>query len=144
MEGIEHVNPDRDEQAADPLAGTEVLDTRGVPIGTIVRTYPRDAQDPEFAKLDTGPGPTVVPVEGARGGGDAIVVPATAEQIRDAPFVDAGRDLDPADVAALRDYYRDLHEGSDLESEADVAPLPPRGQEKVIPSEGPDDRPQTR
>jgi len=129
------------------MVGATLVDARGVAIGTIGRTYPRDARAPEYAQVDLGAGPTLVPVADAHRRDDAVQVSVTLEQIRQAPFVDAGRDLDPADLAALRDYYRDLREGADptgADAADDVAPLPPRGQEKVVPSEGPDDRPPTR
>ncbi len=136
---------DRAENAE--LVGSAVVDARGVAIGTIGRTYPRGARDPEYAQVDLGAGPTLVPIGDARRRDDVVEVSVTVDQIRHAPFVDAGGELDPADLAALRDYYRDLDQGADptgADATEDVVPLPPRGQEKVVPSEGPDDRPPMR
>lgn len=147
MDQQSNATPDADHPVGSAGVGSVVVDVRGAAIGTIERTYPRDAPDPEFAQIDLGTGPTLVPLTEARRRDGALEVPVTVDQIRRAPFVDAGRDLDPADLTALRDYYRDLGQEADptgASADSDVVSLPPSGQEKVVPSEGPDDRPPTR
>ena len=147
MDQQPNATPGTDDAENPDLVGSAVVDARGVAVGTIRRTYPRGTPEPEYAQVDLGVGPTLVPVADAHRRDDAVQVKVTLDQIREAPFVDAGRDLDPADLAALRDYYRDLGGGADpvgADAAEDVVSLPPRGQEKVVPSEGPDDRPPTR
>jgi hypothetical protein len=128
--------------AGPELAGLPVLSTDGTEMGVVARVYPSD-DAPEWVKLDQvrpDVGPVIVPLRYAERRRGGLLVPFSPDELAGAPAVDAGDALDSADTAALASYYDDIRGGARSGPDADVVPLPPRGQEKRTPSEGPGDR----
>jgi uncharacterized protein (TIGR02271 family) len=86
-----------------------LLDAHGEKLGKIEQVYlDLETEEPEWALVDTGlfSGRSVfVPVGSARPTGEHVLVKATKAQVKAAPSVEAGRDLSPADEAALMRHY---------------------------------------
>jgi hypothetical protein len=132
----------------DRLGGAPVLSSEGAAVGQVSRLYPRgDTDRPDYVLVDhprEDVGPVAVPLQDARFDDGTLHVAFTEDELAGAPFFDAGEELDSADAAALESYYEDLRRGRDEGLTSESVPLPPRGQEKVTPSEGPGDVPPGR
>lgn len=98
----------RDDRAYDWRRQT-LLDAHGEKLGEIDQVYlDLETEEPEWALVDTGlfSGRSVfVAVGSARPTGEHVLVKATKAQVKAAPSVEAGRDLSPADEAALMRHY---------------------------------------
>ncbi|WP_199510861.1 PRC-barrel domain-containing protein [Nucisporomicrobium flavum] len=91
------------------LNGADVYAGDGAKIGSAGRVYLDDRTGaPEWISVRTGPtGATesFVPLEGATLADDGLEVPFDQARITDAPRIDAGGDLNPADEEKLSAYY---------------------------------------
>ena len=86
-----------------------VYDSSGEKVGKVENVYLSDATgEPEFATVSTGwfgSKVSFVPLGSARVEGDAIHVPHTKDEIKNAPNIEADRHLDEAEEAELFRYY---------------------------------------
>ncbi|NKI41440.1 PRC and DUF2382 domain-containing protein [Streptomyces physcomitrii] len=91
------------------LAGLNVVDADGGKVGSVQQVYRDDATNaPEWITVRTGlfgMKETFVPLAGARRADDALQVPYTKDQIKDAPRMDADGHLDPAEEEELYAHY---------------------------------------
>ena len=99
-----------DKELLDRLYGTVVYDSSGDKIGKLSTVYLDDRTDePTFATVSTSKLLTTesfVPLRGARVDGSEVHVQFTKEQVKDAPSVEAGRDLTAADEDRLYEYFQ--------------------------------------
>ena len=99
-----------DKELLDRLYGTVVYDSSGDKIGKLSTVYLDDRTDePTFATVSTsllGTSESFVPLRDARFDGSDIRVEFTKDQIKDAPSVEAGRDLTPDEADRLYEYYQ--------------------------------------
>ena len=99
-----------DKELLDRFYGAVVYDSSGDKIGKISTVYLDDRTDePTFATVSTsllGTSESFVPLRGARFDGSDIRVAFTKDQVKDAPRVEAGRDLTPADEDRLYEYFQ--------------------------------------
>ena len=97
--------------------GRTILDPAGEKLGKIDQVYlDLETEEPRWALLDSGlfGGRSVfVPVSSARPTGEHVQVTATKAQVKHAPSVGAGRELSPADEAALLRHYGGAGQPSD-------------------------------
>ncbi|MGX1857267.1 PRC-barrel domain-containing protein [Dietzia sp. NPDC055340] len=99
-----------DKELLDRFYGAVVYDSSGDKIGKISTVYLDDRTDePTFATVSTsllGTSESFVPLRDARFDGSDIRVEFTKDQIKDAPSVEAGRDLTPDEADRLYEYYQ--------------------------------------
>lgn len=99
-----------DKELLDRLYGAIVYDSSGDKIGRIGTIYLDDRTDePTFATVSTGlfgMPESFVPLRGIHPDGGDIRVEFTKDQVKDAPRVEAGRDLTPAEEDRLYEYYQ--------------------------------------
>ena len=99
-----------DKEQLDRFYGTVVYDSSGEKIGKLNTVYLDDRTDePTFATVSTSMLVTTesfVPLRGARVDGSEIHVQFTKEQVKNAPRVEVGRDLTPAEEDRLYEYYQ--------------------------------------
>ena len=99
-----------DKELLDRFYGAVVYDCSGDKIGKISTVYLDDRTDePTFATVSTsllGTSESFVPLRGARFDGSDIRVEFTKDQVKDAPNVEPGRDLTPAEEDDLSEYYQ--------------------------------------
>lgn len=99
-----------DKELLDRFYGSIVYDSSGDKIGKIGTVYLDDRTDePIFATVSTGlfgTSESFVPLQGAHLDGGDIRVDYTRDQVKDAPRVEAGRHLTPAEENSLYEYYR--------------------------------------
>ncbi|MCD2263965.1 PRC-barrel domain-containing protein [Dietzia aurantiaca] len=99
-----------DKEQLDRFYGTVVYDSSGEKIGKLNTVYLDDRTDePTFATVSTSMLVTTesfVPLRGARVDGSEIHVQFTKEQVKNAPRVEVGRDLTPAEENRLYEYYQ--------------------------------------
>ena len=86
-----------------------VLSADGDKIGSVGQVYADDADgQPTWVTVKTGlfgTSDSFIPLQGARLGGDDIVVPYTKDQVKDAPRVDTDGHLVPTEEDRLYDHY---------------------------------------
>ncbi|POX39799.1 photosystem reaction center subunit H [Streptomyces sp. Ru73] len=91
------------------LAGLTVIDADGTKVGTVQQVYRDDAtNEPEWITVRTGlfgTKETFVPLAGCTRKDDALRVPHTKDQIKDAPRMDADGHLDPSEEERLYRHY---------------------------------------
>ncbi|QKW06026.1 PRC and DUF2382 domain-containing protein [Streptomyces sp. NA04227] len=91
------------------LAGLNVVDADGGKVGSVQQIYRDDATNaPEWITVRTGlfgMKETFVPLAGARRAEDAVQVPYTKDQIKDAPRMEADGHLDPSEEEQLYRHY---------------------------------------
>lgn len=91
------------------LAGLNVIDADGAKVGTVQQVYRDDAtNEPEWITVRTGlfgTKETFVPLAGCTRVDDAIRVPHTKDQIKDAPRMDADGHLEPSEEERLYRHY---------------------------------------
>ncbi|MBZ4015574.1 PRC and DUF2382 domain-containing protein [Streptomyces purpurogeneiscleroticus] len=91
------------------LAGLNVIDADGGKVGTVQQVYRDDAtNEPEWITVSTGlfgTKETFVPLAGCTRVDDAIRVPHTKDQIKDAPRMDADGHLEPSEEERLYRHY---------------------------------------
>ncbi|WP_129339751.1 DUF2382 domain-containing protein [Cellulomonas endophytica] len=96
-------------QQAQTLAGTTVHGSDGAKIGKVGQVYLDDASGSvEWVTVHTGLFGTkehFVPVADATTSGDGLSVPFTADQVKNAPSIDAEGHLDPQEEEALYRHY---------------------------------------
>ena len=94
---------------AQALEGSELLDSSGEKIGKIDEIYLDDQTGrPEFALVTTGmfgTGSHFVPLKGASPGADALRVPYSKDQVKDAPGVSADGHVSQDEERMLYEYY---------------------------------------
>ena len=99
-----------DKELLDRFYGAVVYDSSGDKIGKLSTVYLDDRTDePTFATVSTsllGTSESFVPLRDARFDGSDIRVEFTKDQIKDAPSVEAGRDLTPDEADRLYEYYQ--------------------------------------
>ena len=99
-----------DKELLDRLYGTVFYDSSGDKIGKLSTVYLDDRTDePTFATVSTsllGTSESFVPLRDARFDGSDIRVEFTKDQNKDAPSVEAGRDLTPDEADRLYEYYQ--------------------------------------
>ncbi|WP_295648743.1 PRC-barrel domain-containing protein [uncultured Dietzia sp.] len=99
-----------DKEQLDRFYGTVVYDSSGEKIGKLNTVYLDDRTDePTFATVSTSMLVTTesfVPLRGARVDGSEIHVQFAKEQVKNAPRVEVGRDLTPAEEDRLYEYYQ--------------------------------------
>ena len=99
-----------DKELLDRLYGTVFYDSSGDKIGKLSTVYLDDRTDePTFATVSTsliGTSESFVPLRDARFDGSDIRVAFTKDQVKDAPRVEAGRDLTAADEDRLYEYFQ--------------------------------------
>jgi uncharacterized protein (TIGR02271 family) len=117
------------------LEGCELLDSSGEKIGKIDVVYVDDQTDrPEFALVTTGmfgTGSHFVPLHEASREADALRVPYSNDQVKDAPGVSADGHLSQDEERTLYEYY-----GLSYSDKRSDTGLPEGGQ--GIPSQGRD------
>ncbi|MDO5494222.1 MAG: PRC-barrel domain-containing protein, partial [bacterium] len=88
---------------------TDVLDQNGDKIGGVGQLYVNDSTGaPSFVTVRTGmfgTRETFVPLDSASYDGENIVVPFTADQVKDAPQVDEGGAITPEDEETIYNFY---------------------------------------
>lgn len=93
----------------DRLANATVYDNSGDKIGKLGTLYvDNDSGQPSFATVSTGlfgMSESFVPLQGAQLGDDEVRVAYTKDQVKDAPRIDAGGDLSPAEEDRLYSHY---------------------------------------
>lgn len=93
----------------DRLANATVYDNSGDKIGKLGTLYvDNDSGQPSFATVSTGlfgMSESFVPLQGAQLGDDDVRVAYTKDQVKDAPRIDAGGDLSPAEEDRLYSHY---------------------------------------
>lgn len=98
-----------DKESLDRFYGAIVYDRSGDKIGKIGTIYIDDRTDePTFATVSTGlfgTSESFVPLRDARFDGGDIRVEYSRDQVKDAPRVEAGRDLTPAEEDRLYRHY---------------------------------------
>lgn len=103
-----------DKNSLDRLAGTTAYDNAGEKIGKVGTVYvDNDSGEPSFAAVSTGlfgMSESFVPLQGARMENDELRVAYAKEQVKDAPRIDAGGELSPAEEDRLYQHYQ-LHGG---------------------------------
>ena len=150
MDGSHEYEPGRTDEphgAVDERQGTVAVASDGHRLGLVTRVYPASDDAPTFVRVDRGSrehGVVLVPADDAALRQRELHVGYEREQVDRAPRVDAGLALDAEDRAAVTAYYRDLRDHPKRGLSDESVPLPPRGQERVIPSEGPEDVPPGR
>lgn len=98
-----------DHNSLDRLAGATVYDNSGDKIGKLGTVYvDNDSGQPSFASVSTGlfgMSESFVPLEGAQLDNDDVRVAYAKDQVTDAPRIDAGGDLSPAEEDRLYSHY---------------------------------------
>lgn len=93
----------------DRLAGATVYDSSGDKIGKLGTLYvDNDSGQPSFATVSTGLfglSESFVPLQGAQMGDDEVRVAYAKDQVKDAPRIDAGGELSPAEEDRLYSHY---------------------------------------
>lgn len=111
-----------DKELLDRFYGAVVYDSSGDKIGKISTVYLDDSTDePAFATVSTGlfgMSESFVPLRGAHPDGGDLRVEFTEDQVKDAPRVEAGRDLTPAEEDRLYEYYQLDEVGTDTAGSA--------------------------
>lgn len=91
------------------VVGKELVDPEGDKIGSIDTIYlDDDTDEPEFALVNTGllgMRSSFVPLREARIESDAVRVPYTKDQVKDAPSIDADDRIDESQESELFRYY---------------------------------------
>lgn len=147
MDGPHEHESDEPHGAVDEWQGTVAVASDGHRLGLVTRVYPAADDAPAFARVDRGSrehGVVLVPAEDAALRHRELHLGYARDEIDQAPRVDAGLALDAEDRAAVTAYYRDIRDRPQGRLSDESVPLPPRGQERVIPSEGPEDVPPGR
>jgi uncharacterized protein (TIGR02271 family) len=90
--------------------GANVFSADGEKIGSIGQIYvDNDGGEPSWVTVRTGlfgMSESFVPLEGARAEGNQLVVPYSKDQVKEAPRIDAGRALEPAEEDRLYQHYQ--------------------------------------
>lgn len=99
-----------DKNSIERLYGALVFDSAGDKIGKVGTIYLNDhTNEATFVTVTTGlfgRFESLVPLQAARLNGDDLLVEYTKDQVKDAPRVDAGRQLSPDEEVRLYEYYR--------------------------------------
>lgn len=146
MDGSHEVGR-QEQRAVDERQGAVAVAATGEPLGLVTRVYPATSDAPMFVRVDRTRRErriAVVSAESAELHGHELHLRFDGTEVDGAPRVDAGLALDAEDRAALTAYYQDVRRGPRAGLTDGSVPLPPPGQERVIPSEGPDDAPPVR
>jgi uncharacterized protein (TIGR02271 family) len=89
--------------------GRNVVDQEGAKVGTLEEIYLDERTDrPEWALIHTGLFGTkssFAPLAGARRDGEDVRIGYSKQEVKDAPSVDADRDLSPEEEARLYAHY---------------------------------------
>ena len=136
-----------DQNSFDRLADATVYDNSGDKIGKLGTLYvDNDSGRPSFASVSTGlfgMSESFVPLEGAQLGSDEVRVAYTKDQVKDAPRVDAGQELSPAEEDRLYSHYGLAAAGTaagrtdrDVASADDVAAREQSGTAGQVPEGG--------
>ncbi len=115
-----------DTEEISQVRGAKVIDLNGDKIGKVEEIYlDKDTDKPEWVLVNTGlfgSSSTFVPLQGSTRQGDDLQVSFDKDQIKDAPGVDAGKELSQSDEAELYRYY-----GLDYSEESSDSGLPEGG-----------------
>lgn len=99
-----------DTHSLDRLSGATIYDRAGDKIGKLGTVYlDNHTGEPTFATVSTGlfgTSESFVPLQGAQMDGEDLRVEYTKDQVKDAPRVDAGGELAPAEEARLYEHYQ--------------------------------------
>src|SRR5699024_5108626 len=99
-----------DKNSIERLYGALVFDSAGDKIGKVGTIYLNDhTNEATFVTVTTGlfgMFESLVPLQAARLNGDDLLVEYTKDQVKDAPRIDAGRQLSPDEEVRLYEYYR--------------------------------------
>ncbi len=99
----------QDQQSSDQLIDATVQDSSGDKIGKVGQVYLDDnSSQPKWVTVNTGlfgTNESFIPLEQASFDGDALTVPVTKDQVKDAPRVAADGHLAPEEEAELYRYY---------------------------------------
>jgi uncharacterized protein (TIGR02271 family) len=91
------------------FGGRTLVDRNGEKIGTIDEVYAdRDGGQPEWARIHTGllgTGKSFVPLRGASPSGEDVRVMIDRQAVKDAPSVEADRELSEAEEQQLFEHY---------------------------------------
>jgi uncharacterized protein (TIGR02271 family) len=94
---------------AEQLEGRPVIGSDGAKIGTVADMYlDKETRQPEWALVSTGlfgSKSSFVPITDASAEGDALRVPFTKDQVKDAPRVDDDGEISQEDEATLSRHY---------------------------------------
>ncbi len=106
-----------DTEEISQVRGAKVIDLNGDKIGKVEEIYlDKETDKPEWALVNTGmfgSHSTFVPLQGSSRQGDDLQVSFDKEQVKDAPGVDAGKELSQSEEAELyRHYGLDYSEAS--------------------------------
>ncbi len=98
-----------DTEEISQVRGAKVIDLNGDKIGKVEEIYlDKDTDKPEWVLVNTGlfgSSSTFVPLQGSTRQGDDLQVSFDKDQVKDAPGVDAGKELSQSDEAELYSYY---------------------------------------
>ncbi|MDQ3094530.1 MAG: PRC and DUF2382 domain-containing protein [Actinomycetota bacterium] len=115
-----------DTEEISQVRGAKVIDLNGDKIGKVEEIYlDKDTDKPEWVLVNTGlfgSSSTFVPLQGSTRQGDDLQVSFDKDQVKDAPGVDAGKELSQSDEAELYRYY-----GLDYGEESSDSGLPEGG-----------------
>ena len=93
----------------DQLRGTKVLDPQGDKIGRVEEIYlDNETREPEWLLVNTGlfgASSSFVPLQGASTDDDGLRVPFPKDQVKDAPRIEAERELTRSEEDELYRYY---------------------------------------
>jgi uncharacterized protein (TIGR02271 family) len=98
-----------DTEEISQVRGAKVIDLNGDKIGKVEEIYlDKDTDKPEWVLVNTGlfgSSSTFVPLQGSSRQGDDLQVSFDKDQVKDAPAVEAGKELSQSEEAELYRYY---------------------------------------
>ncbi len=98
-----------DTEEISQVRGAKVIDLNGDKIGKVEEIYlDKDTDKPEWVLVNTGlfgSSSTFVPLQGSSRQGDDLQVSFDKDQVKDAPGVEAGKELSQSEEAELYRYY---------------------------------------